>query len=426
VRALYTLGHYAALPALLARLAWRARRNPGYGRRWGERFGWGGELPGSGDTVWIHAVSVGEVQAAVPLVRVLGERLAPSEVVLTTTTPTGSERVRALLGSRVVHRYFPYDLPGAVSRFLDRIRPRVAVLIETELWPNMLAACRRRGVPVVLANARLSPRSARGYRRFAPLAGEMLAGLAGIAAQSADDARRLIALGARPERVQVTGSIKFDQRLPASLREESQVLRRCFGLDRAVWIAASTHAGEEEQVLDAFARLLRRVPDCLLVLVPRHPERFGEVAALARRRGLRTVLRSERPPSCADADVFIGDTMGELALFYAASDCAFIGGSLVPVGGHNPLEAAALGVPVVSGPEVFNFAEISERLRAEGAARLARDARELAEAVAGWLLDGNQRHRDGERARAFVERNRGALERVAAMIEAVAAPPAGR
>jgi len=419
LRALYTVALYLSVPLLLLRLVWRGRGNPGYWRRWTERFGFAGEAAGAADRIWVHAVSVGEVQAALPLVRALQARYPGRAIMVTTTTPTGSDRVREALGELVEHRYFPYDLPGSVARFLAGVRPCLGVLMETELWPNMLAACGRRGIPVLLVNARLSPRSAAGYRRVAGLAHAMLAGLAGLAVQTRADARRLIELGAARERVRVTGSIKFDLRLPASLREEGDALRRCFGVERSVWIAASTHEGEDARVFDAFEQVLRSVPGALLVVVPRHPERFSGVESLARRRGFTVTRRSERPASCEGFQVYVGDSMGELPLFYAASDVAFVGGSLVNVGGHNPLEPAALGLPVLTGPIVFNFEEIVSRLREEGAARCVRGAAELACAVTDYLGDGNLRHRDGQRGKAFVERNRGALDRVMEMVATV-------
>ena len=294
--------------------------------------------------------------------------------------------------------------------------------METELWPNILHQCSRRHVPVLLANARLSEQSAASYRRIAATARRMLADISCIAAQTRQDAERLISLGASPDRVRVTGNTKFDVRLPASLGEEAQVLRRCFGVDRGVWIAASTHDGEEQQVLQAFDEVLKKLPDSLLVLVPRHPERSQSVAALARRFGHVTVMRSESPPTCAGVGVFIGDTMGELPLYYAASDVAFVGGSLVPEGGHNMLEPAALGIPVVFGPHVHDVTEISERLSEAGAGRRIEDRHALAAAVVEYMRDANLRHVAGQRGREFVEQNRGALNLVMELVEELMAP----
>ncbi len=412
---LYTTLLGAAVPLVLLNLLRRGLRNRAYWRRWGERFA---RAPLPEDCpVWVHAVSVGEVQAAVPLVRVLLERHPDLRVVVTTTTPTGSDRLRATLDEQVEHVYAPYDLPGAVARFLDRVRPRLAVFMETELWPNTLRLCAERGIPVVVANARLSERSARGYARFPRVVGPMLGRIGAVAAQAQADAGRFVALGVPPERVRVTGSLKFDVALPASLREQAEALRRQWGADRSVWVAASTHEGEEDRVLDAFRRLLRPCPDSLLVLVPRHPERFGRALALVRRRGFRVAQRSRAAEDCAEAEVFLGDTMGELPLFYAAADVAFVGGSLVPTGGHNLLEPAALGVPVLFGPHVFNFAEVSQLLLERGAARQVRSARELAGVLCELLQDPEARNAMGERGRGAVAENRGALDRLMAILD---------
>lgn len=416
MRALYTTALYLALPYILLHLALRGLKNRAYWHRWGERFGWLPSKVSGPYTVWVHAVSVGEVMAAVPMVRRLRQRDPASRILVTTTTPTGSERAQAALADVADHLYAPYDLPAAVHRFLDRVRPRAAVIMETELWPNTFSLCRRRGVPVIVANARLSARSAQGYARVGAAMGKMLRDITAIVAQHREDADRFVALGARPPHVHVTGSIKFDIRVPASARERGEALRRCLGVQRGVWIAASTHEGEDEQVMDAFARIREQLPDSVLVLVPRHPERFSAVAALARRRGFRTVLRSEAPESCDDADVFIGDTMGELPLFYAASDVAFVGGSLVPVGGHNMLEPAALELPLILGPHLFNFKEISRLMLERGAARRVTDTEGLISTVVELLGDANLRHRIGEQAKAVVDENRGALDRLMALV----------
>ncbi len=412
MRQIYSLVHYLLMPGALLRLAWRAARNRHYRDRWWERFGYSPAIDDAERSIWVHAVSVGEVQAALPLVQALRERAPQLPIVVTTSTPTGRDRVLRALGTQVTHRYVPYDLPGSVRRFLDRVRPRIAIFMETEIWPNIVHQCRRRSIPVVLANARLSVRSAAGYRRIARIVRKTLGDAAAIAAQSRDDAERFIGLGAHSERVRVTGSVKFDVRLPPSLMEEAQVLRRQWGVDRSVWVAASTHEGEESQVLDAFDRVLRVHPDCLLVIAPRHPERFGVVSSLCRKRGYHTVRRTRSSEPCDRVDVFVGDTMGELALFYAAADVAYVGGSLVGIGGHNMLEPAALGRPIVFGPNIFNFAEIGRRLLAEGAARQVQNSRELADVVVTFLDDANLRHFTGEKGREFVERNRGALDRL--------------
>ena len=423
VRLVYTAVLYCATPFLLARLLWRGLRNSDYWRRIGERFGLGARIGSERGCVWIHAVSVGEVQAAAPIVKALKNRFPGETIVVTSTTPTGAARISKAFGGGVVHRYFPFDLPGAMARFLDRVEPRVAIIMETEIWPNLLARCRVRGVPVVLANVRLSERSAAGYRRFRRLFAPALDGVAAIAVQSDEDARRIASIGARPDVINVTGSTKFDVPILASLREEAAALRRTWGLSRGIWIAASTHEGEEDQVFDAFEQVLDRLPGSLLVLVPRHPERFKEAAALARRRGFSPVMRSRRTADCSGAQVFIGDTMGELPLFYAAADVAFVGGTLVERGGHNMLEPAALGLPVLFGPSVFNFAEISRRLVEAGGAETVSDSASLGRAVIGYLSDADLRHTTGGKGRAFVESNRGAGHHVLAMISAYLGPP---
>lgn len=415
MRGLYTLVLYLLTPFALARLLWRGLRAPGYWRRWRERFGF---IPvGEGAApIWVHAVSVGEVQAAVPLLRALLKQYPDVPLLVTTTTPTGSEQLRSLFESRVAHVYMPYDLPGAVARFLDRARPRLALMMETEIWPNLYHACAERGIPVVLVNARLSARSAAGYARVRGLTAATLQCLHRIAAQSRADAERLIELGAPPERAQVTGSIKFDMKIPASLTEQAAVLRRDWGLQRPAWVAASTHEGEDEMILAAHRHVRARYPRALLVLVPRHPERFARVAALCREQGWKTVLRSEQVATPADAAVFVGDSMGELLLFFGACDIAFIGGSLVPHGGHNPLEASAQRVPVLFGPHMFNFEQIAQLLLEAGAAREVGDSGMLADSVMHWLADPSARIAAGERGAAVVEANKGARDAVLGMV----------
>ena len=423
-RGLYTVALWAALPWVLLNLGRRGLRNRGYWARWGERLALTSAPPDC--PVWVHAVSVGEAQVAEPIVRGLLDRHPGLRILLTTTTPTGSARVKGSLGDVVQHVYVPYDLPFAVRRFLRRVRPRLAVFMETELWPNTFWGCSERGVPIVVANARLSERSARGYGRLPALVRPMLERVSLVAAQTQADADRFVALGAPAERVEVTGSLKFDLTLPASLRERAQVLRRSWGVDRGVWVAASTHEGEDDLVVDAFQQVLRTVPDALLVLVPRHPERFARVLALVRRRGLRVVQRSQRPADCRDAQVFLGDTMGELPLFYAAGDVAFVGGSLVRTGGHNMLEPATLGLPVLSGPHVFNFVEVMRVLEERGAAWRVRDVAGLTRAACDLLQDADLRHAMGERGRQAVDENRGALDRLMQRIEPFLGKGVGR
>jgi len=425
LRLAYTFLLYLLAPFVLLRLVWRGLRAPAYLRRWPERFGYI-EPPLGERVIWLHAVSVGEAQAAEPVIRALLERYPAYSILVTTVTPTGSAHVASMFGDDVAHVYAPYDLPGAVSRFLDRVQPQLAIVMETELWPNLFHGCQRNGIPLLLINARLSQKSERGYLRVSSLVSQTLGCVERIAAQGKQDAARFIRLGADPGRVMVSGNLKFEQRIPPSLVERAEVMRREWGVQRAVLVAASTHEGEDELLLDAFGDVRREVDNCLLVLVPRHPERFESVADLCRSRGLNTVLRSQRVPCAAETDVFVGDSMGELLLFYAAADVAFVGGSLVRHGGHNLLEPAAVGIPVVTGPHVFNFTDICNLLVTEGACEQVDSPAELVRSVTHLLQDANLRHDIGERGRRVVERNRGALETVMGLIEQNLPPDAAR
>lgn len=407
----------AATPLLLARLGWRGISNRPYWDHLAERLGMLPESLQVDSPIWIHAVSVGEAQAAVPVARALMERFPESRLLVTTTTPTGRARVAAALGDSARLAYVPFDTPGAVARFLERVKPAIGLIMETELWPNLIRGCHARGIPVVLANARLSDRSARGYSRIARLTYPTLACVDAALAQTERDGRRLLEIGLPAERLHVTGSVKFEVRLPPSVREAGAAIRRRWGNERSVFIAASTHEGEERIVLDAHRRLLAESPRALLVLVPRHPERFGRVAELSRSEGFETVLHSESPFDCASAQVYVGDTMGDLPVLYAGADVAFVGGSLVDVGGHNVLEPAALGIPVLTGPRVRNFADITGRLASTGAARFVQDAGSLFDAARAWLDDANERHRAGQLGQDFVESNRGALTATVEVVE---------
>jgi 3-deoxy-D-manno-octulosonic-acid transferase len=415
MRYFYTLLLYLSLPLVLARLLWRSLRAPAYRQRWRERLGYlqDGISPGG---IWIHAVSVGEVQAIAPLVHLLQQQHPGRSLWITTTTPTGSATVRRLLGEQVGHSYMPYDLPGSLNRFLQHVRPAVFLMVETEIWPNLLYACRSRGVHTLLANGRLSERSLQRYQRVAGFAHQVFSQVDRVAAQTEADAQRFAALGAARDAIEVTGSIKFDMQIPASVEEHVEVMRRGWG-GRPVWVAASTHEGEDEIMLAAHAALLREIPDALLVLVPRHPERFERVTAQIIKSGLNLARRSLGQPPGEVVQVYLGDTMGELPVMLGAVDAAFIGGSLAKVGGHNMLEAAAQGVPVCFGPHTFNFALISDMLLACGAARRVDDAVSLAQVLQAWLSDASGRSAAGEAGRQMVERNRGALHKLYGILE---------
>jgi 3-deoxy-D-manno-octulosonic-acid transferase len=399
----------------MLRLLWRSLWAPEYRRRWAERFGVFPALDLQG-SIWIHAVSVGEVQAIEPLVRRLITLHPNTPLVITTTTPTGSERVGKLFEDAVHHVYFPYDLPFAIHGFLQRTSPKLLLMVETEIWPNLLAICENKGIYTLLGNARLSEKSARGYARLGGFTRQTMARIDLLAAQGRGDAERFVRLGVPTDRVIVTGSIKFDMRLPASLYEQAAVLRQQWE-GRPVWVAASTHEGEEDEVLAAHQVIRETLPNALLVIVPRHPERFDRVAELCGQKGFSFVRRSTGEATDPDTSVYLGDTMGELTLILAAADAAFVGGSLIKRGGHNVLEPAALGKPTAFGPYMHNFAAISELLLRQQAASRVANREELARLMGGWLADASERTRIGENGLRVVEKNRGALERLLALIE---------
>lgn len=403
----YSLLWLLALPFVMLRLLWRARLQPAYLRHLGERFG-RYRVRAPGEVIWVHAVSVGETRAAEPLVRALLERWPTHSVLLTHMTPTGRAAGRSLFGgeSRVLQAYLPYDLGFFARRFLRHFRPRFGVIMETELWPNLLATARYRKVPVALMNARLSERSARRYARFPALTGITLGALDAIGAQTAADAARLSALGAR--RVTVTGNIKFDISPPAAMLALGAEFRTRFD-DRPVLLAASTREGEEALLLDAFARLAP--PEVLLALVPRHPQRFDEVAALAANRGLAPQRRATGEQVAAQTRVWLGDSMGEMFAYYAAADAALIGGSWLPFGGQNLIEACAVGTPVILGPHTFNFTVVAEQAIAAGAAVREADIEAGVARGLALLRDQEQRKTMGDAGRAFATAHRGATSR---------------
>lgn len=419
-RFIYTLTLYLLTPFVLYRLAARGIKYHGYFARWRERFGFFPD-PGIKDSIWVHAVSLGEVNAAVPLIKALMERYRDSPFVITTVTPTGSDRVLQLFGDRVFHVYLPYDLTSAVRRFLNRVRPRLAVIMETEIWPNLFMTCDERDISIVVANARLSEKSLRGYWPIQPLVRRAIRCASFVAAQSATDEERLRLLGAAEPRLAVVGNLKFDMAVPEGVLERGAAFRVEAGGGRPVWIAASTHEGEEMAVLKAHAAVLRRFPDALLLVAPRHPERFKPFAAACRAYGFRTRTRSEEGGADPSCQCFVADSMGELLMFYAASDVAFVGGSLVPVGGHNLLEPAALGRPAIVGPQTFNFEEVTEDLIAAGAVTRITEGDDLGPVVVRLLSNDAERRRMGDAALAVMRRERGAVARTMAIVEDVQA-----
>lgn len=406
IRALYTLGVICLLPWAVMHLLWRSRRQPTYRQHWNERFGFfNAVLPTP--TLWIHAVSVGETRAAQPVVAALRKKFPTHRIVLTHMTPTGRETSEALFGDSVERVYLPYDTPWAVRRFLNWLRPEFGLIMETELWPNLIAECKARGIPLHLVNARLSERSARRYTALPALTAQALAGLTGICAQSQADADRLERLGAR--QITITGNVKFDIDVPNSQLALAQELRARCG-KRPVWLAASTREGEEDLLLAA-CQQHGSASDALLVIVPRHPQRFDEVAKLAISRGFCVQRRSENLPIAPETQILLGDSMGEMFAYYAMADLAFVGGSLLDFGSQNLIEACAVGTPVLVGPSTRNFAEAARGAIACGAAMQIIDAPQLVAEVHRLLNDEAARQRMGEAGRQFATRHRGATQR---------------
>jgi 3-deoxy-D-manno-octulosonic-acid transferase len=423
LRGLYSAALYLLLPATVYHLIWRSFRQGEYLQRWNERYAVYGDVPAPGATVWVHAVSVGEVNAAAPLVDALRARRPDLRLLLTSITPTGSARIRALWGDKVEHVYLPYDLPGAVARFLRHFRPRVGLVLETELWPNLLFGCRDQGVPVWIVNARLSERSLGGYRLLRPWLARALRTVRGVLAQSPADAARFVRLGADPATTRDVGNLKYDIAAGADAAMLAAECRRRLGGRRA-WIAASTHPEEEAAVVAMHRRLRARWPDLLLLWAPRHPERFRAASQQAVEAGWRVATRRlTHWPDAAD-DVFVIDTLGELSAFYGCAQVAFVGGSLQDIGGHNLLEPAAAGTAVVTGPHLRNFADIAARMQAAGALRVGADAAAVAAGLEELLGSPALREAMVAAGAALVEEGRGALERTLALLAADLPPPA--
>lgn len=421
-RFLYSLLISLLSPLFVLRLLVKSVNEPGYRRQWWRRFALG--MPSrvrSGDgLIWVHAVSVGELLAVAPLVERMLQEWPDKAVLITNTTPTGSEQTQKLFGNRVEHTWFPFDTPLVTGAFLRHWSPQLVVMVETEIWPNVMASAHERGIPVALVNARLSARSARGYARLGDLTRETLKGFSLIAAQSKSDDRRFRRIGAEPDAMQVVGSIKFDIDL-AARRGQLEVIKSELGSDiqsRPLWAAASTHPGEEQLVIDAYQALRQRGIETRLLLAPRHPNRTADIIKLLERASLSYQRRSDKMPINADTDILIIDTLGELSAFLGLADAAFIGGSLVPRGGHNPIEAAAWGCAVITGPHVINFATIVRDMERGGAIRVVVDQKELADRLAS-VWEGDKMDSDAKRAQTFIETRRGATRRQLDLLKAL-------
>ncbi|WP_109409859.1 lipid IV(A) 3-deoxy-D-manno-octulosonic acid transferase [Proteus genomosp. 4] len=412
---LYQVLLYLIQPLIWLRLLLRSRKAPAYRKRWGERYGFcKGKVVPQG--ILLHSVSVGETLAAVPLVRALRHHYPDLPITVTTMTPTGSERVRSAFGDDVYHVYLPYDLPGSVNRFLKTVDPKLVIIMETELWPNLISKLHQRKIPLIIANARLSERSAAGYQKLGSFVKTMLQKITLIAAQNQEDGERFIELGLKRSHLHVTGSLKFDISVTPELAARAVALRRQWAAHRPVWIATSTHEGEETIILETHKKLLTQFPQLLLILVPRHPERFPKAEQLTRDAGLKYTLRSTDAVPDAQTQVVIGDTMGELMLLYGIADLAFVGGSLVERGGHNPLEAAAHAIPVIMGPHTFNFKNICAKLdQAEGLITVT-DSQSMATAIASLLNDEDYRRYYGRHAVEVLHENQGALLRLLTLL----------
>lgn len=417
MRRLYTLLLVLLLPYILFHLLWRSRRQPEYRHHIGERFGFYRGKPAV-PLIWLHTVSVGETRAAAPLISQLQARYPEHRILLTHMTPTGRETGRQLFGDRVLQCYLPYDFPCAVKRFLLHFKPEIGLLMETEIWFNLVQTCKKSRMPLLLINARMSEKSACKYSRFRTLSRDSLQALTAIAAQTEADARRLTELGAPA--VKITGNLKFDVAVPQSAIVLGENLREQFGALRPVFLAASTREGEEALIMEAFAK--NDIPNPLIVIVPRHPQRFAQVADMLAQRGIRFQRRSEDRPVSPETQVVLGNSMGEMFAYYAACDIAFIGGSLLPLGGQNLIEATAMGKPVLIGPHTFNFSEISELAVQAGAALRVANAEELALTVGDLLKTPEKIKTMSVAARAFSDRHRGATERLMALIDEVLSP----
>jgi 3-deoxy-D-manno-octulosonic-acid transferase len=411
MRLVYTFFYYLFLPLILLRLFWKGREFPDYRTRWQERFAC--SLPNLSSSIWLHTVSLGEAIAATPLIREIKKRYPHIDIVVTTTTATGSQRIlQAFHKHEVHHFYVPYDIPIVIKKFLNHINPSLVIIMETELWPNILYHCTKRHIPILLANARLSTNSFLGYKKLSRFMRQMLNHITLIAAQSEMDAKRYIALGADPSHVEIFGNIKFDITVSQEIMTKGVKLRNNWGNNRSIWIAASTHEGEEKQVLLAWHEIKNSIPDLLLVLVPRHPERFSKVTELCKQHGLATISYLKEEACLPTTDVVIGDTTGELPAFYAASDVVFVGGSLVDFGGHNLLEPAALALPIITGPYLSNFQEISKLLVAANAVIYVKNHQELKTAVIKLFNNKNLRLTQGKAGLQVIEHHKGALTKL--------------
>jgi len=400
------------------RLLWRGIKAPAYRYRWHERFALYNKKYTQG-IIWFHAVSVGEAEALFPLVRQIQKQHPDVRLLITTTTPTGSARVKAVMQDTVEHVYLPYDVPDAVNRFMHCFKPKLAVIMETEIWPNLFLYCGKNDIPLYIINARLSEKSSRGYQKIPSLVHPALAAIKLIATQTQDDANRFIAIGADSEKVLTLGNIKFDVEIPQSIIEQGLQLKTDLFTGRFVWLIASTHKDEEAIFLEIYKEIKPKIPELLLVIVPRHPERFPDVKKLCEQFQLAVVMRTMESRVYLETDVYLVDTMGELKMLYAASDVAFVGGSMVSRGGHNILEAAAVGVPVMFGPYMHNFKEIARGVLSQDAAIQCQNKNDVINVILALYEQPAYRAALSEKGMEFVRQNQGAIGRICAILDQV-------
>lgn len=426
-RKLYSITLTLGIPFLFLRLLWRSRKNSAYRVRLLERLGIFGPRHPAPQGIWLHAVSVGESLAAIALIRALKHEFGGIPITVTTTTPQGSARIREILGDLVFHVYFPFDLPWTHALFLSRIQPKLCIIMETELWPNCLHTLKKRNIPIIIVNARLSERSMKGYRRIQNTTKSMMSCISLVAAQSLQDGERFLSLGLPKEKLEVVGNIKYDMQIAEDIEEKANALRSQWGLHRPVFIAASTHRGEEIQVLQALKELKKKYPDLLLILAPRHIDRTNEIQKLIHEfcsdssvsHSMQSIQLSKRSEANFDhrTEILLVDTMGEMQLHYKASDVAFVGGSFVPHGGHNMLEPAALGIPCVVGPHIHNFVDIAQQLKQAGGLYQAMDQDNFVKVLDNWLSSKEDRMLAGKKALEVVNRNRGTVDKLVRSVQ---------
>jgi 3-deoxy-D-manno-octulosonic-acid transferase len=416
MRVFYSCLFYLLIPFILLRLLWRGIKAPAYRCRWRERFAlYNIKFPQG--VIWFHAVSVGEAEALFPLIRKIQKQHPDAKLLITTTTPTGSARVKTVMQETVAHVYLPYDIPDAVNRFMRCFKPKLAVIMETEIWPNLFVYCGKNDIPLYIINARLSEKSSRGYQKIPSLVHPALAAINLIATQTQDDAERFIAIGADSEKVLTLGNIKFDVEIPQTTIAQGLQIKADLFAGRFVWMIASTHKDEEAIFLEIYKEIKQKIPELLLVIVPRHPERFADVKKQCEQLMLAVVMRTAGDRVFTETDVYLVDTMGELKMLYAASDVAFVGGSMVPRGGHNILEAAAVGVPVMFGPYMVNFKEIARGVLSHKAAIQCQNKDELINSIVVLYEQPVYRNALAEKGMEFVRQNQGAIARICEVLD---------